>query len=379
MRLMDTAEGPTNPVGELISTEQPLGLNYLAFAMNPLGFYRVEPRALGGQQTRHYPHSGFASAVFDLAVVGGNPLPDLVALMPGGVVPDKKQGLLAPPLELLTAPREKLCSYSAHGAAIDEPQPGLLEFRQIHPVAGESLRLRVVLSRFLLQKTHWLCGIRPRVQARPLKAREPGLVLEAQSPLRMGFGEPYQSISSPFLRAYSGSGLSIQRLARSQRTPSLASVARMVSPVVRLSVMPSSKLTSAAIASVQKVLSLPNLLGCWWSISRRASASPSSKAAWTSLGREEPGVKAARPRSLKSWMALRAVWEPHPRFSAIRGARSRRALTKRIWQRRRMKASEERNPLSRALRSFFESVRTKIGGFMGTTVTHHSQPVLKMH
>ena len=84
------------------------------------------------------------------------------------------------------------------------------------------------------------------------------------------------------------------------------------------------------------------------------------------------------PFSLKSWMALRAVWEPHPRFSAMRGARSPRALAKRIWQRLRTKASEERNPASRASRSFFEGVRTKMGGFMGTTVTHHSQPVLKM-
>src|SRR5215203_222190 len=124
MRLMDTAEGPTNPISELISAVQPLGLYHLAFAMNPLGFYRVEPRALGGQQTRHYPHSGFASAGFDTAVVGGDPVAHLVALMLGGVVPDKKQGLLAPLLELLRAPREKLCSYSAHGAAIDEPQPG---------------------------------------------------------------------------------------------------------------------------------------------------------------------------------------------------------------------------------------------------------------
>src|SRR5215211_5459054 len=152
MRLMDTAEGPTNPIGELISTEQPLGLNYLAFAMNPLGFYRVEPRALGGQQTRHYPHSGFASAGFDTAVVGGDPVAHLVALMPGGVVPDKKQSLLAPPLEFLRAPREKLCSYSAHGAAIDEPQPALSYPRQIHPVASEGFRLRVVLSHFLLQQ-----------------------------------------------------------------------------------------------------------------------------------------------------------------------------------------------------------------------------------
>src|SRR5215216_7636563 len=72
------------------------------------------------------------------------------------------------------------------------------------------------------------------VQTRSLKAGEPGLVLKSQDPLRMNFdfGEPDQPVSSPFLRAsYSGSGLSIQRLARSQCTPSLPSVARMVSPL----------------------------------------------------------------------------------------------------------------------------------------------------
>jgi hypothetical protein len=31
------------------------------------------------------------------------------------------------------------------------------------------------------------------------------------------------------------------------------------------------------------------------------------------------------------------------------------------------------------LRSSFESVRTKIGGFMATTVTHNPKPILKMH
>jgi hypothetical protein len=109
MRLMDTAEGPTNPISELISTEQPLGLNYLAFGVDPLGFYRVEPQALGGQQTRHYPHSGFACAGFDTAVVGGDPLAHLSALMPACVVPDKKQSLLAPPLELLSEHQERNC------------------------------------------------------------------------------------------------------------------------------------------------------------------------------------------------------------------------------------------------------------------------------
>src|SRR5215213_279726 len=377
MLVVRTTEDPADPVCQLVCAEQSLGLRDLAFAVDPLGLYCVQPRALGGQKARDYAYS--TAAFFDLAVVGADPLAHPTAFVPARVVPDQEQGLLAPRFEPSATPLEKPRGYGAHRPTVHKPKPALLDFRQIQPIAGEGLRLGIVLARLFVQEAHRLSFLGPRAQRRPLEARKPALVLEAQNPLGVAPGEPDQPISIPFFRAYSGSGLSIQRLARFQRTPSLASVARMVSPVTLLSVRPCSKLTSAAIASVQKVPSLPNSLGCRWSICRRDSASPSSKAAWTSLGREEPGVKAPRPRSLKSWMALRAVWEPHPRFSAIRGGRSPRALARRIWQRLRTKASEERNPASEASRSFFESVRTKIGGFMGTTVTHHSQPVLKVH
>jgi len=37
MLFVITAQDFANPLGELVSTEQPLGLNYLAFAVNPLG------------------------------------------------------------------------------------------------------------------------------------------------------------------------------------------------------------------------------------------------------------------------------------------------------------------------------------------------------
>src|ERR671910_2231617 len=378
MLFVSTAEDFANPLGELVSTEQPFGLNYLAFAVDPLGLYCIEPRALGGQQTWHYPNP--TATRFYLAVVGDDPISHLMALVPTSVVPDQKQSLLASLPKPGAAPSKKLGGYGAHRTTIHEPQPSLCHLRQVKPVAGEGLRFRIVLSCLFLKKSHRrLGGIRPRMQSRSLEAGEPGLVLEAQSPLRMTLGESYQPISSPFLRAYSGSGLSIQRLARSQRTPSLASVARMVSPLTGLSVMPSSKLTSAAVCKVQRLLCLPYFLGSRWSISRKASDPLSSKAAWTSLGREEPAWRALSPLSLKAWMALRTVWEPHPRFSAIRDGRSRRELAKRIWQRLRTKASEERNPASRASRSFFESVRTKIGGFMSATVAHHPLPVLQMH
>src|SRR5215207_1790988 len=378
MFFVSTAEDFANPLGELVSTEYPLGLYYLAFGVDPLGLYRIEPRALGWQQARHYPNPNAAG--FDTAVVCDDPISHPVTLVPRSVVPDEKQSLLAPTLKLLAAPSEKLGGCGAHRAAVHEPKPGLCHLRQVKPVAGEGLRLGIVLRGLFLKESHRrLRGIRPRMQRRSLEAGEPALVLEAQSPPRMASGEPDQPISSPFFRAYSGSGLSIQRLARSQHTPSLASVARMVSPLTGLSVMPSSKLTSAAIRRVHRPLGLPYCLGSWWSISRKASDPLSSKAEWSSLGREEPALRAPRPLSLKAWMALRTVWEPHPRFSAIRGGRSRRELAKRIWQRLRTKASLERNPTSRASRSSFESVRTKIGGFMSATVTHRPLPVLQVH
>ncbi len=132
---MSTAEDPANPVGELVSTEQLLGLNYLTFAMNPLRLDGIEPWALGGQQTRHYPDP--MAAGFDLAVVGGDPASHLMAFMPGGVVPDKKQSLLAPLLEPVATPPKKPCGYGAHRPTVHEPQPGLFELRQIKPVTGE--------------------------------------------------------------------------------------------------------------------------------------------------------------------------------------------------------------------------------------------------
>src|SRR5215213_5611199 len=240
---VSTTEGRANPIGKLVSPEQPLGLDYLAFAVDPLGLYGVEPRTLGGQQDRHYPYP--TAAGFDTAVVSGDPLSHPMALVPTSVVPDEKQSFLAPPVELLATPPEEPCGHVANRPAVHEPQPGLFELRQVQPVAGEGLRLGIVLRGFFLEEAHrGLRDIGPRTQRRPLEAGEPALVLEAQSPLGVAPGEPDQPISSPFLRAYCGSGLSIQRLARSQRTPSLASVARMVSPLTGLCVMPSSKLTS---------------------------------------------------------------------------------------------------------------------------------------
>ena len=84
VNLMVTAEDLADPVGKFMSREHPIGLDRLAFAMDPPGLYRVEPRALLGKKAAYYAHS--ATAFFDLPVVGGDPAFNELALVPGGIV-----------------------------------------------------------------------------------------------------------------------------------------------------------------------------------------------------------------------------------------------------------------------------------------------------
>jgi hypothetical protein len=195
MFVMRTTKDPANSIGKLVSAQQSLGLCDLAFAVGPLRFYCVEPRALGRQQAANYPHP---TATFsNLAIVGGDPGTHLMAFMPACVVPDKKQRLLAPLLEPVAAPPKKLRGYGAHGPAIDEPEPRLLKLRQIKPVAGEGLRLGIVLSRFLLNEA----------------MRRTGLVASAQE-CREGRSKRENQVSSQKPKTHSG-WASARRISRS--------------------------------------------------------------------------------------------------------------------------------------------------------------------
>ncbi len=78
-------------------------------------------------------------------------------------------------------------------------------------------------------------------------------------------------------------------------------------------------------------------------------------------------------------MAFLTVWEAHPKLAAILGGDSPRELARSIWLRRRTKASLERSPAVRALRSSWDNERTKIGGFMTTTIAHPTLSILKVH
>src|SRR5579859_5176620 len=63
-------------------------------------------------------------------------------------------------------------------------------------------------------------------------------------------------------------------------------------------------------------------------------------------------------------MALRTVWVAQPRFLAMDDGRCPRPEASKIWQRRKVKASHERNPSEIFACSSGLTVRTKRGAFM---------------
>src|SRR5215208_8275641 len=166
MLVMRTTEDPTDPLGELVSAEQSVGLDHFALAVYPFGFYGVKPRALFRQQAAHDPRSGFAPALFDSAVMFSQPAPEFLGDVPAGVVPDEQQDFLAESFELFAAPREELRRYGAHGPTINEAQPCLLQLRKIESVAGDRFGLGIVFSDRPLEEAQRLSLLGPAAQGR---------------------------------------------------------------------------------------------------------------------------------------------------------------------------------------------------------------------
>src|SRR5215208_3054112 len=141
---MRTTEDPANPLGKLVGAQQTVGLYHLALAVDPLGLYGIQPRTLLGQKAAYDPHS--LPAPFDLAVMRTEPAPDLFGDMPTGVVPNQKQNLLAKSFQLFATPLKESGPHCTEGPAIHEAQPRLIKPRQVESVAGDGLRIRVVLG-----------------------------------------------------------------------------------------------------------------------------------------------------------------------------------------------------------------------------------------
>ena len=384
VRFVRAAEGGADALDQLGGRQQPRRLGHAALAVPPLGLDGVEPRALDRQVAAHDPHPG--AGVLDPAVVLLDPGADFLADVPGGVVPDQQQRRLARRPQPGAAPGEILGRERADRAAVDEAQPGLLlpAARPIRParqqpVAGQRLGVRVALGDRPLDQPQRPIPRRPRGQRGLRQAAPPDLALEAEGPVGAGRRQADQAVAGAFFRAYPGSGLVIQRLARFQPTPRRLRVMRIVSSLTRCGVSPCSKPTSAASSRVHRPVGLPKSRGLRCSSPRSRAARSGSKARWIVLARFEPGRSAAGPRALKACSALRTVCSPQPSCRAIAATGSPRALASTIWLRRSVKASGERSPASACRRSESVIGRTKMGCRIPPAIRHSPPSVLGIH
>src|SRR5207245_3764909 len=363
MNVMRAVERGADALDELMGGQQAGGLDHPALAMDPLGLNGIQPRALDRQVVGHDPHA--AAGQFDLPVVAPNPRPDLATDVPGRVVPDQQQCGLAEWLQLRAATGQVLRGQRTDRAASDEAQPaflvpaaGGLRPADQQPIASQGFGIGIVVRDRLFDQPQGLVHLGPGVQGWVRQARPPGLILKAERPRRVGLRQADQAVACAFFRAYAGSGLVSQCLARFQPTPRRLSARRIVSPLTRSGSSPCSKLTLAARSRVHTLVGRPKVRGLWCSSARRRSARSGVTTVCSVWGRVEPGRSAATPCVLKAWIALRTVWSPQPSARAICSTGSPRALASTIWLRRNVNAWAERKPASTGCRSASESGRT---------------------
>lgn len=198
MRFVNTAIRSTHALRQFVCREQASGLDYAPFAMHPVGFDRIEPRAFHWQQATDDPH---AAVPFDVLIVVANPLSDGTTAMPRGVVPDQQPRRLAQRLQPLADPRQELGRDLADGTPLYEPQPNLLTFRPEHPVAGHRWWVWVCLGDLCLMEPQWWC-VAPTLQGRQCHAAPPHFIDKAERPGGMAFREADQSVPVAFFWVY---------------------------------------------------------------------------------------------------------------------------------------------------------------------------------
>src|SRR5258706_2235227 len=365
--------GLAYPVLELVAGEQVVGFDDATFAVDPGRLDGVEPGALARQIAGDDPHT--PALLLDQAVMRADLVADLVADVPGGIVPDQQQRRLAGGVELAAAPVQVVDGDGADRPTVNESEPHLVGGRRVgrvrahqQPVAGQRLGVRIVLRDRLFDQPELVIRLDPGLKAGPRQPTPPDLVLKAQGPGRMRRGQADQAVAPTFFRAYSGSGLVIHCLARRQRTPRRRIACRIVSPLTRAVMIPSAKLTSAASSIVQTLVGWPKGRGLWWSSARSCSPAAAPTLAWIVCGRLEPRLRqGSSPARSNSRSTLRTVWSLQPSISAIRGTHSPRALASRIWQRRTTYRSVDRRLASSRSCSASVRGRTKVGGLIPTT------------
>ena len=220
------------PPFQFVARQEPPWLHRLTLAMVPIDFDRIEPGALDRQATGQeaYPLAAMLHGIVVLVYPGAHG----AAQVPGGVVPDHDPNPCAAGRQPRTTPVEEVDGDGTYRAAIDKAQPDFIWLvrqvvsgREQQAIAGQRLRF-AGRDRLLYQaqgaSLRGPCGGDGWAYPAP-----PCLILEAPGPSGLGLGQGDQSVPAAFFRAYSGSGLSTQRLARRQLLPKRRMAPRIVS------------------------------------------------------------------------------------------------------------------------------------------------------
>lgn len=237
--------------------EFPGGLGDGALAMHPFRFKTSEPwtlaRPLAQQQAT-------ATIALDPLVLGLEPRPHVTAGVPGGMVPDHDQRLLAVVGQPFGQPPALLGGHvpdwtprheaTAHGMGIRAPQA----------VAGERCGVGIVLVRGLLPQATRL-RVSPGVQGGVGHAAPPPCIGKPDCPRGVPLDQWHAPSTPLFLRAYCGSGLVIQCVARCPLAPTRWMAQRLVASRSGRTVRPCAWQPWAARASVHRPVGLPKCRG----------------------------------------------------------------------------------------------------------------------
>lgn len=114
----------TNAFGQQLRREQPIGFHNSLLRVYPLGLDWVEPRTFRRQKKGQNAHP-FA-LLLDLLVMLSDPGPHLLAVMPGGIIPDQEPASLALLLQSSADPLQKLGGDGADRTPIHKTQRHLM-------------------------------------------------------------------------------------------------------------------------------------------------------------------------------------------------------------------------------------------------------------
>src|SRR5919107_205518 len=131
MRLTLTAIVGIDARFEFGGTQQAVRFRYRTLSMDPFRFNRVEPGTFAGQMADDDAHA--LRALLDPLIVLAYPVPDGLAAVPRGIIPDQQQCREALRCELCRAPGQKSDRDRTHGAPGHKAEPHLLGLLRLRP------------------------------------------------------------------------------------------------------------------------------------------------------------------------------------------------------------------------------------------------------